>query len=127
LRNQFTSAKVMMKHHESCVLLTQSVYPQTRTKHFAIPVTQMMLKINSLQNSRYMHVTISLCFSYISLHKQQWVHFKEKYHQQWCNSLPECPYLITFDLDLDLKQSIDGDVPGDHCVMVMNGPFSWEQ
>ena len=58
LRNQFTSAKVMMKHHESCVLLTHSVYPQTSTKHFAIPVTQMMLKITSLQNSRHMHVTI---------------------------------------------------------------------
>jgi len=27
-----------------------------------------------------------------------------------------CPYLVTFDLDLDLEHTLDEDTPGDHCV-----------
>jgi len=45
------------------------------------------------------------------------------------SDIPEnikCPYIVTFDLDLE--HNPNGDTSGDHCVnwsLARNGPFSW--
>ena len=32
--------------------------------------------------------------------------------------LQKCPYHVTFDLDLDLKHTLDAGLPGDHRVQI---------